>query len=58
MAIFEVILRFGKVCVGADRRVRPHRMALLFWMSFAWRILNGPLARWMPHVRAEVAGIH
>jgi hypothetical protein len=23
--------------VGADRRVRPHRMALLLWMSFVWR---------------------
>ena len=34
--------------VGADRRGRPHGLTLL----------SISLARWMPHVRAEVAGIH
>jgi hypothetical protein len=37
------------VCVGADRCVSPHGLTLLLSIS---------LARWMPHVRAEVAGIH
>ena len=38
-----------KFRVGADRRVRPH--SLTSWSSIT-------LARWMPHARAEVAGIH